>query len=189
MMTADKPVPDPSSTFSVGTTTPVGASASVSARTNQMDAMASDADGLSTTVMDIQTSQANGVVAPPTRIVYKNAGFRIEHNVRADKKDGKPKDSKEMEKYKFIFSNVTALSTSEEWVATTISMWLKPRQRMINEIRIEDSCVGEMIDKSSCESQAMMLVDTITPALPLVRGNSSDTSTCSSYMRRKDKSS
>ena len=173
MMMADKPMPDPSSTFSVGATTPVNAGASVSARTNKMDASAADAAGLPTTVMDMQTSQANGVVAPPTRIVYKNAGFRIEYNVPADAQNGKLKDSKEMGKYKFIFSHVTALSTGGDWVATdddsvaktctaTINVVFFPvcTAYTINQIRIEDSCAGEMVDKSGCESQAMLLVDT-----------------------------
>jgi len=165
---ADKHIPDPTDTFAVGSPTSISASASVT-RTNQLDAQATDAAGLPTTVMQIQTSQKNGDVTQAPPIVMMSAGFRIENNV----------PSTALDKYNFIFPNTVALSTSGAWVLTsdkdvakTCSHYTTPPTPpggippapvcdtwTINQLRIEDSCIGQIIDHDSCAAQAMLLVD------------------------------
>ena len=162
---ADKHVPDPADTFAVGSPTAIVTSASVT-RTNQLDAQASDAEGLPTSVMAVQTSQANGDLAWAPPIVLKNAGFRIETNV--------PEGA--MDKYKFIFPNTTAMSTSGTWVTTSDKNVAKTGTT-INEIRIEDACIGQMIDHDSCAAQAMYLVDVNACITQCRRTTNNDTDT------------
>lgn len=177
MIMADKHIPDPADSFAVGSPTSIAAGASVT-RTNQLDARATDAPGLPATVLRIQTSQNNGDLTQASPIVVMNAGFRIENNV--------PKAN--LEKYNFIFPNTTALSTSGTWVlpsdknvAKICTHYTTPAgpgggghgggglgggilvpvcdDWTINQLNIEDPCIGQMIDHDSCAAQAMMLVD------------------------------
>lgn len=155
-VTADKHIPDPTDTFAVGSPASFTGSASVT-RTNQQDAQATDVAGLSAAVTQIQTSQVNGDVTQAPPIVMLSAGFRIEHNV--------PDNA--IDKYKFIFSNTTALAEDGvSWVSTDSTKDPKPKKTCtassctFDQLRIQDSCIGQNIDHDSCASQSVLLVDT-----------------------------
>ncbi|MFB3918945.1 MAG: hypothetical protein ACE14U_02630 [Candidatus Velamenicoccus archaeovorus] len=101
-------------------------------RDPEMDAQAADASSLPATVIDMETTGVDGAMEPLARIVAKNAGFRRETGV-----------SEEMlKKYELIYSDVV----DEEG----------------GNVRIIDSCVGEMINFDSCYSQAVKIVDVDT---------------------------
>lgn len=131
MLIQDRHIPDPTEAFGIGATSPFIATASV-IRDPELDAQAADASSLPATVIDMETTGANGVMEPMSRIVVKNAGFRRETGV-----------SEEMlKKYNLIYSDVVDEGGGS--------------------VRIIDSCIGEMIDFDSCYSQAVKIVDADT---------------------------
>ena len=145
----DKHIPDPADPFAIGTTMPIMASASVT-RSYQLDAEPvpnDDKDNLPSTVVDIQTNQKNGKTDDLQRFVYTNAGYRHE----------KPSPSglayynkNQVDKYRLIYGEVTlpfGTGFDEDSAGPPY------------EVRITDSCSGNVTDFNACYDQAVRLVD------------------------------
>lgn len=99
-------------------------------RDPEMDAVPADAASLPTTVVDMEVTGVGGEIEPLARLAVKNAGFRTESGVSEDMR----------EKYDLIYSDVVDEGGGN--------------------VRIIDSCIGEIIDHAACYQQAAKIVDT-----------------------------
>ncbi|MFH1691004.1 MAG: hypothetical protein ABIC68_00320 [Candidatus Omnitrophota bacterium] len=106
MKIQDKHVPDAAEALGIGSVAPVVTSASVT-RTNEMDALAESAASLSPIVYDVQTTRENGVSAAPQRLVFNNAGWRMEYNLREEGEFGMAAaDENRLQKYSMIYGTI-----------------------------------------------------------------------------------
>lgn len=146
-------IPDPSNPFAIGAIIPISASASVT-RNPKMDETANEIDQLPRIAIDIKGSSCPGsYLSPkgsPPPCYYLAAGFREEQNV----------DENYIEKYKEIYGDVEEtdgiclggmIPSQDSGPATC----LRPSKN----IRIIDSCEGEVIDYGTAFRQCRQFVD------------------------------
>jgi len=180
MVMEDRSIPDPSTLFGVGSTAPIAAVASVQ-RDYKMDEQPQDADSLSRSVMDIQTSRDGSANTQAwMRRIYKTAAFRVERSV----------PEVNLDKYEQVYGSILALNTGftptdtdpNTWVSTSSSgaamecpsgyydmpasedgtagaLNVCDSGESFTAIRIIDACSGEIADYTTCYVQAQQLVD------------------------------
>lgn len=146
MLIQDRHIPDPTGMFGIGTTMPIIASASVT-RDPNMDAQAVDASSLSSTVIDVESGNIGAGARDVRRIVYPNAGFRIE------KRDLTEDQAKAvLPKYQQIYGAAKYVAG-----ATTTGPFGVPIT--LYDIRVIDACLSPVADYETCYGQAVNLVD------------------------------
>jgi len=136
MLMEDVYVPNPGDPFGIGSGMPIIASGDI-VRTHEMDARsgtAVDPDDLPTLVMDTQLGWTNDPTQPKImqRYIFRNAGFRYENT-------SAPISDTQMDKYKFIYGDALKITDTQ--------------------VRLVDTCSGQMVGFNPCYSQAVMLVD------------------------------
>lgn len=167
---SDKPIPDPSDLYGVGSPTAITSSASVT-RDYMGSAQAANGASLPATVTDIQTNR-NEQSETWMRRITKTAGFRVEYNVK----------SKAIKKYRLIYGTILALangySVDKAMADPNCNGWVSSngdyKDKFIHTcdsgssdcssftyfaIRIQDSCSGEYVSRLSCYDQARKIVD------------------------------
>ncbi|MFH0876839.1 MAG: hypothetical protein V1863_01265 [Candidatus Omnitrophota bacterium] len=159
VMLEEQYTPDPSHTHGVGSTAPFTSAATV-VRDYQMFGVADTADSLPTTVLDMKVKNEVTGEERWERKLMKTAGFRLESNV--------PK--KATKKYEVIYGTVYALhQDGDRFVPVSKKKVAKhcpppatscdDKEKLVDVVRIIDSCSGEVIDYKTCYKQARMLVD------------------------------
>ncbi len=183
MVVKNQDVPDPLDLFGVGTSSPVFSSASV-VKDPMQHQQAVDTESLGGSLMDIQTShsvQPSGAVSNLwMRRQYTMAGFRIEYHVPL----GTLGKYKQVYGGVLVKKAGTSLpvTNGDHWVSTssddaetedvastcheetTYDYEGTPTTATVcdkayTEVRIVDSCSGELLDYATCYAQSRRLVD------------------------------
>jgi hypothetical protein len=165
---SDEHIPNPSDTFGVGSVTPFTGSSGGIIRDYQMAETAVDESSLPRVTMNINGQE----------ISYKAAGFRIERNV--------PEGS--LGRYREIYGSGNIedqgegeCSDREETTDPNSGEPITTCLQSTKNIRIIDSCAGEVMDYGSAVKQCRMIVDSEACVKECSRG-SSDCSACNQPM-------
>jgi len=172
VLISDEHVPNPSDTFGVGSVNPFTGSAGGILRDYQMSETATDESSLPKVAINIRGTKCPGSYLSPAGseppCYYLTAGFRTESNVSEGS----------LAKYKEIYGygNIEdqgegACSDLEETTdpntGGVVTTCLQPTKN----IRIIDSCAGEIIDYGSAVKQCRMIVDSAACEKECNRGN------------------
>jgi len=162
VMISDEHIPNPSDTFGIGSATPFTGSAGGVVRDYQMVETASDESALPRITLNINGEEFN----------YTTAGFRDEQNV--------PEES--LDRYKEIYGSGNVWETGEgecrdeeESNDPNTGVLIITCNKPTKNIRIIDSCTGEIIDYGTAVKQCRMIVDSAACEKECERGNKSVT--------------